>query len=399
MESLLSAADLAFRGELREFLTCNLPEDLRDRTFSGLPQRRDDFVRWQRILHARGWGAPNWPVAFGGTGWTLIRQHLFEEECAVAGAPRQLAFNIRMLGPLLIAFGTSAQKARFLPRILSLHDWWCQGYSEPGAGSDLASLQTRARRDGDHFVVSGQKTWTTFAHQADWMFCLVRTRESEKPQDGISFLLMDMRSPGITVRPIHTIDGEHHLNEVWLDDVRVPADSLVGDEHKGWACAKFLLVHERITLGNLGQSKRELGRLKSIARLQSRRGAPLAEDRTFRARLGKIEIDLIALELLNLRMLSQLEAAGHDGLGAEASIVKIRGSELLQEITELTLAAVGLQGLPFIRDAMHEDAVLPWIGPDYAEPAAALYFNNRKLSIFGGTNQIQRNIIARTLGL
>lgn len=399
MSSLYTAAQLAFRDELREFLARELPADLRERTSRGLPQRREDFVRWQRILCARGWGAPNWPREFGGTGWTLVEQHIFDEECAIAGAPRQLAFNIRMLGPVLMAFGTDAQRARFLPRILTLDDWWCQGYSEPGAGSDLASLKTRAVRTGDAYRVTGQKVWTTFAHHADWMFCLVRTRDGARPQDGISFLLVDMKSPGITVKPIRTIDGEHHLNEVWLDEVAVPAGNLVGEEHQGWRCAKFLLVHERSTLGNLGPAKRELRRLKAIATRQSRRGLPLSDDPAFRARVAKLEIDLMALEVLNLRMLSRLEASADGGTGAEASIVKICGTELLQEITECSLRAAGLQGLPFAREAGCDDVGPDWFGPDHAEPAASLYFNNRKLSIFGGTNQIQRNIIAKTMGL
>lgn len=399
MSSLYDVAQLAFRDRVRDFLDRDLPADLRRRTLSGLPQRRDDFVGWQRILYARGWGAPNWPREFGGMGWTLIEQHIFDEECAIAGAPRQLAFNIRMLGPVLMAFGTDAQKARFLPRILTLDDWWCQGYSEPGAGSDLASLRTRGVRDGDRYRVTGQKIWTTFAHHANWMFCLVRTRDDGRPQQGISFLLIDMKSPGVTVKPIRTIDGEHHLNEVWLDDVIVPAENLVGEEHKGWACAKYLLVHERSTLGNLGPAKRELRRLKSIATLQVKRGRPLSEDPVSRGHIARLEINLMALEVLNLRMLSRLQSADGGGTGAEASIVKICGTELLQEISEQLLRAAGPQGLPFAREHGSGDVGADWFGPAYAEPVAPLYFNSRKLSIFGGTNQIQKNIVAKTMGL
>jgi alkylation response protein AidB-like acyl-CoA dehydrogenase len=376
MDLSFSAEELAFRDEVRAFLAERLPRDIQRQVLDGLPTGRDDTVRWQRILHERGWGAPSWPIEFGGTGWDPVRQYIFEEESAAAGAPRQLPFGLKMVGPVIQRFGNEAQKARFLPRILSGEDWWCQGYSEPGSGSDLASLTTRAERRGDGYVVNGQKTWITLAQHADWIFCLVRTDAGAKPQAGISFLLVDMRSPGVTVRPIILLDGAHEVNEVWFEDVEVPAENLVGEENRGWTYAKFLLGHERTNIAGIGASKRELVRLKRLAAEEMKRGRPLARDPLFAARLAQVEIELMALEITNLRVLAA--EAERRAPGPEASLLKIRGTEIQQALAELMMQAAGPGSLVPGREAF-------------------THANLRKTSIYGGSNEIQRNIIAQQL--
>ena len=329
---------------------------------------------------------------------TRCSSHIFDEECAEAGAPRIIPFGLNMVGPVIIAFGSDWQKRHYLPRILTSEDWWCQGYSEPGAGSDLASLKTRAERQGDHYIVNGQKTWTTLAQHADMIFCLVRTASTGKKQEGISFLLIDMRTPGITVRPIITLDGEHEVNEVWFENVKVPVENLVGEEGRGWTYAKFLLSHERTGIAGVGASKRELRMLKYIASQERKNGRPLIEDPRFRDRIARVEIDLMALEITNLRVMAA-DRAGR-APGPEASILKIKGTEIQQALTELMMEAVGPYALPYLPDAWGDHWLGERVGPEYAAPLASRYFNYRKVSIYGGSNEIQRNIIAQhILGL
>jgi len=376
---------LAFAAEVRSFVRDALPEEIRAAVLGGEHVPAEYLSRWQKIIHAKGWGAPTWPREWGGPGWDPVRQHLFDEECMVAGAPRQLPFGLRMVGPVLMKFGTPAQQRRFLPRIPSAEDWWCQGYSEPGAGSDLAGLSTRAVRRGDHYVVSGQKTWTTLAQHADWMFCLVRTDTEAKKQEGISFLLIDMRSRGVTVRPIVLLDGEHEVNEVFLDDVEVPVEQRVGEENQGWTIAKYLLEHERTGIANVGINKRELARAKQLSRECLRHGRPLAEEAAFAARLAEVEIDLMALDVLNLRVLAAARDRGSPG--PMASMLKIKGSEIYQRIAELILET---QGRAALACQWRADA-----GRWVQDPAAAFYLNLRKVTIYGGSNEIQRSIIAK----
>ncbi|MCL7942812.1 acyl-CoA dehydrogenase family protein [Marinobacter sp. ATCH36] len=385
----------AFRTEVRQFLDENLPDDIRERVQKRLRPDKAMTERWQKILFDKGWGASTWPEEFGGTGWDPIQQIIFEEECAIAGAPRQLDFGLRMVAPVIMTFGNDEQKQRFLPGILSGEDWWCQGYSEPGAGSDLASLRTSAKLEGDHYVVNGQKTWTTLGQHADWIFCLVRTSTEGKPQQGISFLLIDMNTPGIEVRPIIMLDGEHEINEVYFDNVKVPAENLVGEENKGWTYAKFLLGHERTGLANVGQWKALMKRLKEVARQEQDGQRPLIENIRFRDRLAQLDMELRALELTVLRVLTD-----KNGPGALASSLKIRGTEVGQQLFEMLMEAGGQDSIAHIPEALELEYNGPRAGSLDATPSAGDYFNMRKLSIFGGSNEIQRNIIAQlVLGL
>jgi alkylation response protein AidB-like acyl-CoA dehydrogenase len=398
MDLNYSQEELVFRDEVREFVRTHLPGDVSRKVLEHKRLGKEDHVRWQKILADKGWIAPGWPVEHGGIAWTPIQRYIFEEEAALAGSPRIIPFGLHMVGPVIIEFGSPEQKARFLPRILNSEDAWCQGYSEPGSGSDLASLKTRAERQGDHYVVNGQKTWTTQAHWADMIFCLVRTSSSGKKQEGISFLLIDMHSPGVAVRPIIMLDGEHEVNEVWFENVKVPADNLVGEEGRGWTYAKFLLSHERTGIAGVGASKRELNYLKHLATQEHQGGRPLIEDPLFRDRLARLEIDLMALEITCLRVASA-ERAGK-APGPEASILKIKGTEIQQELTEMMMDAVGPYALPHLPMAWGDHWIGAHVGPDYAAPLAARYFNYRKTSIYGGSNEIQRNIIAQmVLGL
>ncbi|MFL6627548.1 MAG: acyl-CoA dehydrogenase family protein [Burkholderiaceae bacterium] len=394
-----SPSDQQFRAEVRRFVAAELPADIRTKVLGFLRVEREDYVRWQRILDARGWGAPGWPVAHGGCGWDAVQRNIFEEECFSAGAPRQMPFGLSMIAPVLMHYGSAQQQARFLPRIRTMDDWWCQGYSEPGAGSDLASLKTRAERVGSgadaHYVVTGQKTWTSFAHWANWMFALVRTAQEGKPQRGISLLLIPMDAAGIDVRPIRTLDGGHDVNEVFLDAVKVPVANLVGLENDGWTIAKYLLGHERTAIAGLGMCKRLLRRLKEIARSQRRRGRPLVEDAGFRARVAAIEIEVLAHEW-GLARLSSLEQAGR-GLGAEPSMLKVRGSEIQARLGELLMDCAGPYALPWLEEAMvfgHEGATA---GGAELNPLAGLYLDLRKVAIYGGTNEIQRGLIGKAI--
>jgi hypothetical protein len=393
-----SPAEQQFRQEVRAFLADKLPPSLAQKVKLGKRLTKADMEGWHAALNTRGWLAPNWPREWGGAKWTAIQNHIFDEEAWAAGAPRVIPFGINMLGPVLIKFGSQAQKEHFLPRILDGSDWWCQGYSEPGAGSDLASLKTRAERQGDHYVVNGQKTWTTLGHYADWIFCLVRTSTEGKPQEGISFLLIHMKSPGVTVRPIILLDGEHEVNEIFFDNVRVPAANLVGKENEGWTYAKYLLTHERTGTANIGNSAAALAQLKRIAHEVQKGGKPLARDPLFAARMAQVEIDLEALKTTNLRIL--VEADSGAAPGPESSMLKIKGTVIRQEINDLSRRALGPMALPFISEALDEGYNEAPIGPDYANALASDYFNNRKLSIFAGSNEIQRGIISKTkLGL
>lgn len=385
--------DLAFRDQVRAFLQANLPADLRHKVRSHLRLAKDDYVRWHKILYKQGWVAPGWPAEFGGPGWTPVRRHIFEEECARAGTPPILPFGVNMVAPVIMAFGSQAQKDYFLPRILSCEDWWCQGYSEPGSGSDLASLKTTAVREGDHYVVNGQKTWTTLAQHADMIFCLVRTDPSVRKQEGISFLLIDMHSPGVTVRPIVMLDEDHEVNEVFFDNVRVPVANLVGQENRGWTYAKYLLGHERTGIAAVGRSKRELAFLKRVAGREQKNGKPLIEDPLFAARVAELEIELMALEMTVLRVLARADKAP----GPEASVLKIRGTDVQQRLTELMVEAAGPMALPF--DPVYLDGATEHstAGDDDLAPLMSYYFNYRKTSIYGGSNEIQRNIISQMI--
>ncbi len=395
MDLEFSAEEKAFVREVRGFLERELPARLSGKVRKGQTLDKADYEEWHAILNARGWLAGHWPVEHGGPGWTAVQRYIFEEECCLAAAPRILPFGVNMLGPVLIAFGSEAQKKHYLPRILDGTDWWCQGYSEPGAGSDLASLRTRAVRDGDHYVVNGQKTWTTLGHFADWIFCLVRTDPDVKRQEGISFLLIDMSSPGVSVRPIVTLDGGREVNEVFFDDVRVPVENLVGEENRGWTYAKYLLQYERTGIAGVGFSLDALANLKRIARLQTSGGRPLAEDPLFAARMARAEIDLTAMRVTNLRLVCEADKGG--GPGVESSMLKLKGTQIRQELYDLTRRALGPYALPLVPEALEEGANVEPIGPDYAGPVASQYFNHRKLSIYGGSNEIQRNIIAKTM--
>jgi alkylation response protein AidB-like acyl-CoA dehydrogenase len=370
MDLNYSPEELSFRDEVRDWLSKNLPPELKDKSHLS----RDELLRWHRILAKKGWVAPAWPKEWGGTGWNVVQRYIFEEELGFAGCPPLMPFGLSMCAPVLLAFGTEAQKKRFLPRIYNGDDFWCQGYSEPGSGSDLASLKTKAQRDGHKYVVNGQKIWTSYAHYADWIFCLVRTDPTvEKRQEGISFLLIDMKSPGVTVRPLILMDGGHSVNEVFFDDVQVPADNLVHQEGKGWTVAKYLLGYERMNTGRIGESKRELRKLKEFA-------SSKMNDLRFRDRLTRVEVELMALEITNLRFLDRMRRTGQPP-GADVSMLKIRGTEIQQALTELAMQAAD----PNARET---------------QALERRYLDMRKTTIYAGSNEIQRNIIAKmTLGL
>jgi alkylation response protein AidB-like acyl-CoA dehydrogenase len=394
MDLNYSPEELAFRDEVRAWLTANLPADLRDKVARYEELSREDLLGWHRILAKKGWVAPAWPKEWGGTGWNLVQRYIFEEELGYAGTPPLIPFGLAMCAPVLLRFGTEAQKKRFLPRIYNGDDFWCQGYSEPGSGSDLASLKTRADRAGDRYVVNGQKIWTTLGHYADWIFCLVRTDPTvEKRQEGISFLLIDMKTPGITVRPLILMDGGHEVNEVFFDDVKVPLDNLVHEEGKGWTVAKYLLGHERMNTGRIGASKRELAKLKEFAAGQRKGERSLMDDVRFRDRVSRLEVELMALEITNLRFLDRMRRTKQPP-GADVSMLKIKGTEIQQGLTELMAQAVGPLAQPF--RPLSDD-------PDFDRFTAGLaprYCNFRKTTIYAGSNEIQRNIIAKmTLGL
>jgi alkylation response protein AidB-like acyl-CoA dehydrogenase len=394
-----SAEDLAFREEVRSFIAANYPDALRQKRQSEDAFDKEDYLSWHRILAKKGWIAPGWPKEYGGTGWTPTQKYIWSEEQARADTIPILPFGINMVSPVIYTFGTPEQKAKFLPATLNGDIWWCQGYSEPGAGSDLASLRTRAVRDGDHYIVNGQKTWTTLAQFADWGFFLCRTDPDSKPQAGISFLLIDMKTPGITVRPIITLGGEHEVNDVFLDNVRVPVENRIFEENQGWTAAKFLLAHERSGIAGVARSKRGIERIRQMASTElGDDAAPLLKDPFFKRKVAELEIDLTALEYTELRTLAG-EASGK-GPGPESSLLKIKGTEIQQRVNELALEAAGHYGAPYFRGFPADGDNMHPIGPDYSHETAPTYFNGRKTSIYGGSNEIQRNIIAKmVLGL
>ncbi|MEH3040018.1 MAG: acyl-CoA dehydrogenase family protein [Sphingomonas paucimobilis] len=379
----------AFRADVRAFLAEKLPADILAVGEDDNALTKEQVERWQAILASRGWLAGHWPREHGGQDWTPVQRFLFEEEMARAGAPMPLPFGLNMLAPVLIKFGSPHQQQHWLGRMLRGEDWWCQGYSEPGAGSDLAALRTTARRDGDHYVVNGQKTWTTKAQYANMMFVLVRTASDGPRQNGISFLLVDMNSPGVKVRPILLLDGTHEVNEVFFDDVRVPVDNLVGEENRGWTYAKYLLTYERTSMAGIGASEAALARLRHLAAAERRDGRPLADDPLFAARLARLEIDLANLSMTAARVVADAAAGGAPG--PESSILKIRGTELRQRISALARRAIGLRALPTALPPGPANA------PDEAEGVTTTYLNLRKLTIYGGSNEVQKNIIGKTL--
>jgi len=397
MDLSFTPEEQKFREEIRTWVRASLPKEISHKVHNALRLSRDDMQRWARILGQKGWLGYGWPQQFGGPGWNAIQKHLFEEECALAGAPRIVPFGPVMVAPVIMAFGSPEQQQRFLPGIASGEVWWSQGYSEPGSGSDLASLKTRAERRGDKYIVNGQKTWTTLAQYGDWIFCLVRTSAEGKPQTGISFLLIDMKSPGVTVRPITLLDGEKEVNEVFFDNVEVPAENLIGEENKGWTYAKHLLSHERTNIADVNRAKRELERLKRIAKAEgvyeASQGGPDAA--RFRDEIAKLEVDIVALEMLVLRVLSA-EKSGKNSLDI-AGLLKIRGSEIQQRYSELMMLAAGPYALPFIEEAMEAGWQGEFVGAAHCAPLASTYFNLRKTTIYGGSNEVQRNIVAQVV--
>ncbi|MGR4038035.1 acyl-CoA dehydrogenase family protein [Pseudomonas sp. 910_21] len=392
MDLSFTPQEEAFRDQVRSFLAERLPTDLSDKVAAGERLSKADMEQWHALLNARGWLANHWPEAFGGPGWSPVEKFIFELECGLANAPRIVPFGVNMLGPVLIKYGTPQQQDYWLPRILDGRHWWCQGYSEPGAGSDLAAVKTTAVRDGDQYVVNGQKTWTTLGQHANMIFCLVRTDREAKPQEGISFLLIDMASPGVEVRPIITLEGDHEINEVFFTDVRVPVANRVGEEHKGWTCAKYLLTYERTNIAGVGLSMAALQRVKQLSAQRTRNGQPLLQDPQFAARLARVEIDLANMQTTNLRVIAAV--AGGGAPGAESSMLKICGTEIRQELSALLRRAMGPEARLMPDDA---NAQALDTGPGFAASAAAQYFNNRKLSIFGGSNEIQKNIISKMI--
>ena len=397
MDLSFTPEEIAFREEVRTFFKEKLPADIRQKMVEGRHTSKDDLVRWTQILNKQGWAVSHWPKEYGGTGWTSVQQYIFLDELQQAPAPAPLAFGASMVGPVIYTFGNEKQKKQYLPRIANLDDWWCQGFSEPGAGSDLASLKTTARREGDFYIINGQKTWTTLGQHADLIFCLCRTDMSAKKQQGISFILFDMKLPGITLRPIITIEGGHEVNEVFFDDVKVPVENLVGEENKGWDYAKFLLGNERVGIARVGASKERIRRLKELARLELDGERPIIENSRFREKLAAVEVELKALEMTQLRVVAAEAKRAKGTPDPASSILKIKGSEIQQTITELALEVAGPYGAPYRVESVDHGWNEPPVGPDWASPIAPAYFNYRKVSIYGGSNEIQKNIIAKAI--
>ncbi|MBA6390625.1 acyl-CoA dehydrogenase family protein [Colwellia sp. BRX10-3] len=394
-----TAQEKDFQQEVHQFLQEKLPKNIAQKTKNSIHLSKKECIEWQQILHKQGWSAINWPVEHGGTGWTPTQKYIFANECAKAGGPDVIPFGLKMVAPVIYTFGNEEQKQRFLPDILASNVWWCQGYSEPGAGSDLASVRTTAVKEGDEYVVNGTKTWTTLGQHADWIFCLVRTGEpSAKNQEAISFLLINMNDPKITVSPIITIDGRHEVNEVHFDNARVPTENLIGVEGKGWTYAKVLLTHERTGIARVAISKDRLVQLKALAQISPDGDNKLIDDAIFAQKVAQVEIDLLALEYTELRTLSAISTG--QAPGPESSILKIVGTQVIQAIDELYVEAAGYYSMPFVPDQFNDDFDGQSIGPDMATNSSLRYFNNRKASIYGGSNEIQTNIISKAvLGL
>jgi alkylation response protein AidB-like acyl-CoA dehydrogenase len=402
MDLGFSKEDISFRDDVRRFIDENFDAELRAQMAQSKNGYldKDGQLKWQRALYRRGWAAPNWSVEYGGPGWMPSQKFIFESEMAAAGTPIVSPMGLKMVAPVLMAFGSDAQKKRHLPPILASEIWWCQGYSEPGSGSDLASLQMRCEDKGDHYLINGSKIWTTHAQWADWMFNLVRTKQGTKPQEGISFILVDMKTPGIKVEPIVTLDypveGQQEVNQVFYDDVKVPKENLVGQENEGWTYAKYLLEFERGNAGAPGL-KRALGKVRKIAGQTDASGHRLLDEASFRARVDDLEIQVSAMEYFELKLFAGLSAGQRPG--PESSMLKCRSTDLQQAIAELSLEAIGYYGLPFVRDTWAKTNE-PRPGPEFAAPVAPYYFNIRKASIYAGSNEIQRNIMAKAvLGL
>jgi alkylation response protein AidB-like acyl-CoA dehydrogenase len=398
MDLAFTPEEQKFAEEVRAFVKANLPADVRDKVKNGKHLNRDDYMRWQQALGKHGWLVYTWPKKYGGPGFTPAQRYIFENICAEEYAPGIIPFGTKMVGPVIYTFGSDEQKQKYLPAIRESTVWWCQGYSEPGSGSDLASLRTKAEKQGDHYIVNGSKTWNTMGHWADWIFCLVRTDPKAKPQEGISFLLIDMKSPGVTVQPIIMADGGHEVNSVFFTDVKVPAENLIGKEGEGWTYAKFLLANERSGIAAVPHSKKGVAALKKIAMSEQQDGKPLLHDPSFRDKVADLEVQLQALEYTELRILSA--EAGGGAPGPEVSFLKIRGSEIQQRITELATEAVGYYANPYLPGLLWQGSNEAPVGPDYAHMAAPKYFNTRKTSIYGGTTDIHKKIIAMmVLGL
>jgi alkylation response protein AidB-like acyl-CoA dehydrogenase len=394
-----TAEEKDFQQEVRQFLQQKLPKDFAIKTKKALHLTKEEYVQWQQILYTQGWAATNWPVEHGGTGWSSTQKYIFANECAKAGAPDVIPFGLKMVAPVIYTFGNDEQKQRFLPDILASKVWWCQGYSETGAGSDLAGVRTTAVKDGDEYVVNGTKTWTTLGQHADWIFCLVRTGPpSAKNQEAISFLLINMHDPKITVSPIITIDGKHEVNEVHFDEVRVPANNLIGAEGQGWTYAKVLLTHERTGIARVAMSKDRMVQLKELAATSEDGESKLLDDPIFAQKVANVEIDLLALEYTELRTLSAISTG--QAPGPESSILKIVGTQIIQAIDELYVEVAGYYSMPFVPHQFNDEFDGQHIGPEMAANSALRYFNNRKASIYGGSNEIQTNIISKAvLGL
>ena len=399
MDLKLTPEEQAFRTEVRSFIRENLPKETRERLRLGYSASKPQIVEWLKILNAKGgWSVPGWPKEWGGPGWTVVQKMIFTEEVYMAPAPEPLSFNSTMIGPVLMQFGTEKQKRHFLPRAANMDDWWCQGFSEPGAGSDLASLKTAAKQVGENYIVNGQKIWTSTAHVADWCFCLVRTNpNAAKRQEGISFLLIDMRTPGIEVRPIITMDGSHHVNEVFFTDVKVPVENRIYEENKGWDVAKFLLGNERTGIARLGKSRERVGRAVELAREVRLGGKPMIEDERFRERVALLEVDLKALEITQLRVVARTGARKDGKPDPGSSVLKIKGSEIYQGATELAKDVAGPLAMPIWAKELSALSNEPEMTPEWAAPLAPTYLMSRAASIYGGSNEIQKNILSKAV--